>query len=446
MTTSIESIKNKVMWSKLQGNTDSHYLEDKIEELKKDPAYANWSEKDLYDYASSLLMAKNAKTNMLNMQAISSRFAKPADPKWSQYSYEEILQMEDAGVLIPEEFLEWAHSMESSNVTEYELDTGDSANINDADSLKSDIGDAGNSGKKDVAKVFNKQVLAHEKILENAEKTFEQYSAQLESVTEEANSVQEATLKKVQEMMSEFNTLDKKVQSGEQLTEDEKSRYGQLGVLMTKEVQSSAVQIDNFTADFDAFSKLMNESTRNAKIAQDYAKDTSFVGDLITEYEASHKSRLVVGNNHIFDGATGTVGLLKANTVGKNLAVTSVKAGLELQNTTFTSDKSIKKVASQIKDITSNIDVSNEAMIDVVENNANTDSVVIQPEEQNKKEPAPMEDNPEVTDVVTQNNNEDAENQNVFAQEEDLNNINSIIKRQQKQPPKIQPQDMIVEL
>ena len=45
--------------------------------------------------------------------------------------------------------------------------------------------------------------------------------------------------------------------------------------------------------------------------------------------------------------------------------------------------------------------------------------------------------------IPPQDNN--GQNENVFAEPEDFNNINTILKRQQKTPPKIQPQDIIIE-
>lgn len=68
-------------------------------------------------------------------------------------------------------------------------------------------------GKKNVAKVFNKQVAAQEEILTQAEKEFEQYSSQLEISADDAQSIQNNALKKVQEMMNEWQTLDAKAKS-----------------------------------------------------------------------------------------------------------------------------------------------------------------------------------------------------------------------------------------
>lgn len=443
--TSIESIKKIVYPSKYEPYQPSELLQQKIQELKNNPDFANWPDEYIEDYAQSLILKSNTSINLLNLEASFKKLGKPLDPEWSQYSYEEILQMEDNGVNVPEEFLEWAHSMQSTNTVEYELDTGDVNDINDADGLSADIGDAGNMGKKNVAKVFNKQVAAQEEILKQCTQEFEQYSSNLDTVTDDAQTVQNNTLKKVQEMMSEWEALDAKAKKGEQLTEDEKSRYGQLGVLMSNEVQNSLVQIDNFTSDFDQISKLMRSASKEAKVAQDYANDTSYVGSLLTEYETAHKSRVVVGNNQIFDGATGVVDLLKSNTVGKNLVVESIKAGGNLQDVTFGSDKSIKKVSAQIKKITGDIDSSNSSISDIVTDGGQADVGAVKPNTEDKPvEPPPTEDNPDVIAQINQNNETEEEQDNVFAQDEDLNNINTILKHQRKQAPKIQPQDVII--
>ena len=208
---------------------------------------------------------------------------------------------------------------------------------------------------------------------------------------------------------------------------------------MTNEVQNSLVQIDNFTADFNELTKLMNTRSKEAKIAQDYAQETAFVGDLITEYESSHNTKMVAGNNQIFDGATGEVGLLKSNAVGKNLAVSSIESGTNLQNVTFNSDQSVKKVSDQIKNLTESINGKETELSQASENGV---GVV---EEQINTGANAEENNTELALTTPQDNKKDNENQNIFIQQEDINDIDTIIKKQQKQAPKIQPQDVIID-
>lgn len=430
-------------------------LEDKIEELKADPQFSGWSDIQLEEYAAGLVLTNNVRGYGIYMNSVYDKSGKPVDPEWAQYTYEEILQMEDNGVLIPDEYLEWAHSMQSSNVAEYELDTGDVNATNDVEGTKSDVGEAGNMGLTNVAKVLTKKVVLQEEILNEAVKEFEQYSADMDAMTNDALAVQNNALKQVQEMMNEWQSIDNKVKNGEELTADEQARYGELGLMMENVVSNSTMQVANFTSDFDEISELMQSKSEEAKVAQDYANETSFTGDIIAQYEASQQGKSVTGNNHIFTGASGTVALVKANALGKNLAVSSIKQSGYLQNATFDTDESIKKLSSQMTSMTADVNTGDRNISQVVSEGTNTANSAMtasqpQPEE---APPAPVESveiSGEETAVqntqpVPPQNDNNEQNENVFAQQEDFNNINTILKRQQKDPPKIQPQNIIID-
>ena len=433
---------------------DLYTLEDKIEELKADPKYSGWSDTQIEEYATSLVLTNNVRGYGIYMNSVYDKSGKPTDTEWAQYTYEEILQMEDNGVLIPDEYLEWAHSMQSSNVGEYELDTGDVNATNDVEGTKSDVGEAGNMGLTNVAKVLTKKVVLQEEILNEAVKEFEQYSADMETMTNDALSVQNNALKQVQEMMNEWQSIDNKVKNGEELTAAEQARYGELGLMMENVVSNSTMQVASFTSDFDEISKLMQSKSEEAKVAQDYANETSFTGDIIAQYEASQQGKSVTGNNHIFTGASGTVALIKANALGKNLAVASIKQSGYLQNTTFDTDESIKKISAQMTNMTANINTGDRNMSAVIsEGMSATDSAMTAPQTQAEEAPPapvapveiPGEETTQNTPPVPPQNDNNEQNENVFAQQEDFNNINTILKRQQKDPPKIQPQNIIID-
>lgn len=427
---SIESIKNKVRPSLYQKSNDPNSgqaLEKKIEELRQNPKFSGWSEVYLRDYAISTLKTYNANINNINHESSYNQLGHPLDVKWSQYSYEEILQMEDSGVSIPEDFLEWAHTMQSSNSVEYQLDTGDSVDENDADGLRADIGDAGNMGMKSVAKVFAKQTQTQEEQITQALKDFEPLSSEMSAVKSEAESVQNNTMQKIQDYMSEWQGLDSKAKRGDQLTVEEKARYGQLGIVMNSEVQNCTVQVDNLTADFDEISKAMAATTKSAKIAQDYAQDTSYVGGLIANYEAKHKSAPVAGSNAIFDGTVGLVGMLQSNAVGKNLAVSAITSGNRLKTISFDANTSIERLTGQMSAVTSGATSGRKAIgKEVDDGNAKADKPMteIPPPPENAEKP-PTEEN-------------------TLAQEEDPNNINTIIKKDLKEPSNPKTTETIV--
>lgn len=195
---SIQSIKKKVMQDMFTQRTyqQGTTLQDLIDDFKTNPNFAGWSDDDIREYALGVMSDHNQRTLLGDMSNSLQLKNRPDAPEWLQYTYEEILQMEDNGVEIPKEVSDWAHSMADSNTVEYQLDTGDINDINDADGLAADIGDAGDMGKKNIAKVFNKQVTTQEEILTQAEKEFEQYSSQLEISADDAQSIQNNALKK----------------------------------------------------------------------------------------------------------------------------------------------------------------------------------------------------------------------------------------------------------
>ncbi len=437
-------------------NETGYTLEDKIEELKANPQFSGWSDIQLEEYAAGLVLTNNVRGYGIYMNSVYDKSGKPVDTEWAQYTYEEILQMEDNGVLIPDEYLEWAHSMQSSNVAEYELDTGDVQDTNDVEGAKSDVGQAGNMGLTNVAKVLTKKVVLQEEALNDAVKEFEQYSADMDTMTNDALAVQNSALKQVQEMMNEWQSIDNKVKNGEELTADEQARYGELGLMMENVVSNSTMQVANFTSDFDEISALMQSTSEKAEIAQDYANETSFTGDIIAQYEASQQGKSVTGNNHIFTGATGTVALVKANALGKNLAASSIKQSGYLQNTTFDVDKSIKTISAQINNMTADLNTGDRNISQVISEGMSTaDSTMTTPQSQTEEVPPEYVEPVEsveiqgeetvqnIPPIPPQDNN--GQNENVFAEPEDFNNINTILKRQQKTPPKIQPQDIIIE-
>ena len=443
---SIDALKKRLLEASFYKTTDSdsiYTVDDRVEDLKKDPKYAGWTDDELYNYAYKIISSQNASSYAQFMKGIHQQLGLVGDGEWSEYTYEEILQMEDNGVVIPDDVLKWAHSMQASNVVEYEIESGDANDVNDTDSTKSDVGEAGNMGLANIAKVFTKKVVLQESVLAEAEKNFEQYSTQLNIASEDALTVQNNALKEIQAMMNEWQAIDNKVKNGETLSADEQAKYGELGILMNNTVNNSTVQIANYMTDFDEISKLLQTTSKEAKIAQDYANDTSFTGALIAEYEASPKSSASTNYSHVYTGAVGIVDLIKSNAIGKNLSVAAIQQSGHLQNAAFNTDKSIKEVSKIMSNMTDEVDTGSRNISLVVSENANE---AVGQEPKKEETPPPQDVTAEGEELPPPpENEEDDENKNVFAEQEDFNDINSIIKRQQKQAPKQEPQDIIVE-
>jgi len=439
---SLQAIKKKIRTDMYNPVPQGNYLEEKINELRQDPKYANWSDQQLNDYASSLINKSNALTRQLGFERVASRLGKPVDPIWSQFTYEELLQMEDGGVIVPEEFLEWAHSMEEADVSDYELDDTDSLNENGADTIRADAGGAGSVGEKKTVKALSRQVVLKREVLEDAQKEFEQYSTALDSSVNSAEQLQNDSLKKVQAMMSEWQVLDKKAKSGESLTPEEQNRYGQIGVMMNNEVNASNVDITNFTSDFDKISELMKSTSKEAKLAQDFVTSAELMGNLVPVQEGKH-NYMSVNENRGFTGSFGLMDILKSASVGKNIAVDTIKKTNELQIVSSKSNKSIREVSDKMKSMTDIVDSGNINILNEVENIESEPSYENVGDVQETPPPPPTDGMDAPLDVQAQK--DDSEEENSFVEEEDFNDINSILKRQQKKAPEPEIEQVVIE-
>lgn len=442
---SIQAIKRNVEMAKYQSQSTDIY-EKTLEELKNDPKYSGWPESTLEDMANSIVRKSNMSTLKLDSDRVLYNFGKPTDPLWSQFTYQEILEMEANGEVVPEDFLEWAHSMEGADTSEYELDETDSLNENGADVAKADAGDSTRVGEKRAAKVLSQKAILQQEVLENAQKEFEQYSAQVDISIAESESLQVQSLQKVQSMMNEWQALDAKAKSGEKLTSEEQAKYGQLGIMMNNEVNASNVQISNFTTDFDEIATMMKATSKEAKLAQDFATEATHLGRLIAPNEGKHDYRMVHGNTG-FGGSFGVIDDLKTAAVDRNVAINTIKQGNQLQSTVSTSDKAIKRISNQMKDMTNTVDVGNAAILTEV-TNAQTQSSTVEKKEDvgevPKVAPPPPKEGMDAPPPPPVEKESAEGEENVFTKEEDLNDINSIVKRQQKKAPEPEIDNMII--
>ncbi len=440
---SIDAIKNKVTPTAQQWQ--QYQLEDKIEpkfqELRADEKYKNWTDEELRDYAASMIANASLRTATLGRNSLLNQIGLPPNPDWAQYSYEEILQMQDGGVKIPDDVLDWAHSMQASNTVDYELDTGDGSDSNDSEMLLSGMNGMGESAKVKAAKSMNRKAILQEEAIAQAAQEFQKYSTELDVVADNAQAIQSQTLKKVEAMMAEFQAIDAKVKSGEQLTDGEKTRYGELGILVNNEVQRSSVQIEGFTSDFDEISKLMQQSSQKIQAGQNYADNTEFMGRLIAEPEAKHDRVAVRGNKRANDGSFGVVGRLKSAMLAKDFGSTSQETGFTLESIVLDSDKAIKKISEQMKTMTTDIETGDAEVETEVETTETTPEVgaVVDEKPVDEVEPPANDDNLEELPPAT----EGAEQENVFAEDEDINDIDTIVKRQQRQEPKTPSQEIV---
>lgn len=439
---SIQSLKKQLGNSRYAQTEQSNFLEETINELRKDSKFAGWSDFALQNYAQSIIMEHNASTRSRGFERVASLFGKPVDEIWSQFTYEEILLMEDGGVVIPEEFLQWAHSMEEADTSDYELDETDSLNENGADTLRADAGGSGAVGEKKTVKALSRQIVLKEETLQQAQNEFAQYSLTLETSSNEAKTRQNESLQRIQAMLSEWQILDKKAKSGEPLTAEEQARYGQIGNLMNVEVKASNSEIANYTTDFDEISALIKATSQDATLAQNFVRDAELMGNLVPQQEGKH-GYMSVNQNSGFTGAFGLMDILKSSAIGKNITVDTLKNSANLQAVMSTSNKSLKQVSNQMKSMTESVDTGNANIKNETEgvkmDNPKEDVGDIQ------GTPPPPPEGMDAPQPAKGKSLDEEEEEDRLIGSEDLNNINSILKRQQKKAPEPELEDIVIE-
>lgn len=442
---SVQSLKSKMDIEKYKPQTREDLLAKKIEELKSDPNYAGWSDLELEDYAVSSIMAMNAATQLRHSKRMLALSDKPDDRIWSQFTYEEILQMEDDGEIIPEEFLEWAHSMEDADISNYEITDESTADEGSADAVKAEVGGGGEVAEQRSAKALSKKVVMQEDVIKQTQREFEQYSTEIESMTSEVQLSQTQSLQKVQAMMTEWQVLDNKAKRGEPLKADELAKYSELGSMMNNEVVASTVQITRFTADFDEISNLMQEASTESKKAQDFALEASFMAKLIAPNESKHKYTVVASNSG-FTGSFGMVDMLKSAAIGQNVALNTIKKGNDLRGEAFNSDKAVKEMTEQMKSMTESVNSGNNNISKTVNESRNKSPNSDNNEVRDVENPKPNDKTEDLVAPPIKDKKGGAKNseENVFTQEEDFNDIDLLLKKEQQKAPEPEVDNVII--
>ncbi len=267
---------------------------------KKYKKFSKFDDNDWVLYAEKSIQSSNA----ISLQ--SYYFGVPGvenDPElamWVQYTYEEILQMEAGGVLIPEQVLSWAHSMQDSDVTSYEVDESTSSEEETVDE----------SDDSDLAKLEQNAQKLGEKSKQANEQTnvkfaeFETISKKAEEVKREQEASQKDSLKEIQELTEEYAKLHEKIKKGEQLNDGDKKRYQELNSLLNGKDGELVADLQTSTAELEDLMNSMNQLDQDIDDNIELGDETIDAATKLAEYEKEHKSTNVE-NNFFINMATG---------------------------------------------------------------------------------------------------------------------------------------------
>ena len=254
------------------------------------------------------------------------------DPRFSGYSYAEIINMANNGYVVPQEVLAWAKAQQEADVIDYIVVSGEAENENQVS--KDD-----NTNNSELNKL---RALAKAQIVKSSEtqKNLDKNSLELEAITEKAayvakmqeNVIQSGSLDKMGDLIKEWKTLDEKQKAGK-LSESEKETYKSLSKKISassktfKEVEDNAKELDEFLSSIDSIRTKTSEAKSVAQSTIDASFNLSKLDNPISEVNKQHTYQTVRASD------PGLLGDVLAGVSDDTISYVAEHIGMDLQNT-----------------------------------------------------------------------------------------------------------------
>lgn len=220
------------------------------------------------------------------------------DPNWQGYSYEEIIQMENNGVKIPQEVLLWAHAQQESDIVSYEVIESEA--LNDDNTSTGEISNSSdiNALLKNAQIYTVKSTSAQKTAEEDAEK-YSELSTQAKKIQSENQNTYKDELDKIAKLTKEWKQLDTKNKNGT-LNSSEKNRYNELSKTINsesnnnnkKEIAFNEKELDELLLSMSGLTK---KTTENTKIADETIQASEALSNKIKTYNSQQQKYTVQG-------------------------------------------------------------------------------------------------------------------------------------------------------
>lgn len=316
------------------------------------------------------------------------------DLKWLQFTYEEIILMNEGGTVIPDEVLAWAYAQQESDDTSYVVIT-DESSLNDLEST----GEFGNPNNiSEFRQNAQKGIkLANSKIeqLEEDISEFQNISETLNNEKQRSSDIDKELKLENENDKKEFKKLKEK-QQNKNLTDEETERLKFLNnKLNSKPSKRKSLEKDNLILNdlLRTSEKLKKSSETNTKIAEATVK----AGEYYTEIEAplaplkrnyDLKSLNAAKYNNLDSITTVNSIINLSNTIGNQLEGENKNFATIIDNTTITNENT-NNTSGEEDNTINNIETENSTE-DIEENeseNENTDNGEENPKANSEKEP-----------------------------------------------------------
>lgn len=255
------------------------------------------------------------------------------DPRYAEYSYEEIIAMANNGANIPSEVIAWAKGQQEADIIDYVVVA---ENEEDNDSFNqeksSDEGDT-NRLRSEVREYAIQSKKAQEDITNKTDKA-KDYANQVALIKEKQENIsQENSLDQTEEMAKEYRQLSQNKKAKGKLENSEESRLKELSKKLAKnselirDMEKDSQDLDSFLESIDN----LNSETRNGN---QIAKKASQAASNLSNTEEPVCSLL---KQHAYKVASGSSSVIGSELVGVDdvqLAYITELISQDLQNET----------------------------------------------------------------------------------------------------------------
>ena len=326
-----------------------------------DEFYLNYSSRMSYiNMVNRLGAPQEARSSMYAIQ----------DPHWQGYSYEEIIQMENNGVKIPQDVLLWAHAQQESDVVSYEVIESEA--LNDDNSSTGEISDSADiNALLKNAQINTVKANSAQKIVEENSEKYKELSTQAKKIKEKNSSSKKSEIDKFAKLSNEWKQLDIKNKNGT-LSESEKLKYTELSKTLSAENSSSnkkelAFNERELDELLSSMKGLSEKTSENTKIASETIQASEALSNKNKTYNTSsqqYKIQGVLGAGSFDNPISGTNSFSIENVsmeAGKNLeaqtnetkAVLTDEANLDVKDFAKEYSRSVKDAVKNTNNSTS---------------------------------------------------------------------------------------------
>ena len=249
------------------------------------------------------------------------------DPKYAQYSYEEIIAMANNGVNIPKEVLAWAKGQQEADVVDYVVVSGDGENSNDESNGESEL----NKVRAEAKDYAVKSKKAQEDITTNKSQADDLTDQAVIIANEQKSIFAQNSIDKTEEMAKEWKELDKKKKDEGKLSAAETAKYKKLSKQLDKSgeiiknLEANSEMLDGFLESIDALNEETNEGITTAQKAINAASNLSQIDQPLNPLTKIHAYKIA-------DNSSGMLEDILSNIDDTQLALVTEKIGHDLEN------------------------------------------------------------------------------------------------------------------